>query len=357
MDMDGYISVQNKKRWQQVVKNCNFAQTTSSSYSTRNKYESYLLAKEEHDFLWGCMGKIESMPVSKALYSLAELCICHYEQVEGNSSKKNLLAPLQEMLVNSPEALLAIAKIVIEPENEELRSHALLVLRCLISKTLHHALLPAVKELKNFVKALAEYCEMYKANDAKSDDLVLAAILMLVGCSDVAPSLDDDVKKRVIKALDSTLSLHTLTTFLGKTLINRMARAPQWVLQGLDLNGILSVAQASFEAAGPVELVGLPRSLLRLISNIFRCSVAPSANALDWETTFPFFLQHLEESCPIRDSVRAFLSAFTIYNKAAESWVCSVRCFFFSFFFNSEFVFLLETWGRSVGPNRSGCGR
>ncbi len=49
--MGGYMAVQAKKRWQQVVKNCNFAQTTSSSYSTRNKYESYLLAKANE---FGC---------------------------------------------------------------------------------------------------------------------------------------------------------------------------------------------------------------------------------------------------------------------------------------------------------------
>ena len=49
--LGGFMRVQSQKRWQQVVKNCGFPQTTSSSYSTRNKYESYLLAKETRDLL------------------------------------------------------------------------------------------------------------------------------------------------------------------------------------------------------------------------------------------------------------------------------------------------------------------
>jgi hypothetical protein len=83
---------------------CNFAQTTSSSYSTRNKYESYLLAKEEHDYLCAAVG-MSTRSVSWGLASLAQLCVCHYEQVEAQSSKKNLLMPMIEMLSHDLPAL------------------------------------------------------------------------------------------------------------------------------------------------------------------------------------------------------------------------------------------------------------
>lgn len=320
VQMGGYIAVQSKKRWQQVVKNCNFAQTTSSSYSTRNKYESYLLAKEIHDYLWAAMGRSNDLSVSKGLLHLAEICLCHYEQVEAASSKKNLLEPLQEMFEHGPEALKAVVDRIVIPDSDEELGYVLLILRCMTSKRLQHFLKEAFSRTPAVGPALVAFVHQNFDDPSKADDVVLVGILLAISLYDSEPGANSE---EICRLFDRLISSHLQDSYLGRTLTHRLSHCPGWVLQGLNLKSLIMASRTALELSPVTDYMLLPRGLLRLLSSTV--SVAnPSAShgETNWEEVFGFFVPFAKEGSGIESTARSVLVAFAKFQPIFNTWIC-----------------------------------
>ncbi len=325
--MGGYMAVQAKKRWQQVVKNCNFAQTTSSSYSTRNKYESYLLAKEEHDFLMAITGQSESMSPSRGMAALAEVSLCHFEQVEGQSSKKNLLAPLLEMLRHSPEAIDAILGFLVKPDvTPEEISSTLLVLRGLISKKHQEMLGPHAAKMAGLDEAVVSFCARYRGDGAKSDEMVLAATVVAIGCMYREAPLPAGPQLEAMAAMFMDVMENSVPlVFTGRTLVNRLRHAPPWLLRALPLQRLVDVTVRHIESCGKEGMTRLPLCFIRLLSSAFRhADGGGQARELDaeWETILTNLLSYATYEFPIEGPLRAMLASFCIYRPIYTSWIC-----------------------------------
>jgi hypothetical protein len=227
-----------------IVKMCNFAQTTSSSYSTRNKYESYLLAKEEHDYLCAAVG-MSARSVSWGLASLAQLCVCHYEQVEAQSSKKNLLMPLIEMLSHDLPALQRLLQHLDSPVTTDDVTNALLILRGLTSKKLQSLLGPAVAQgWATLFPSLTKLIGRSLKDSSKSEGVVIASILLVIGVSHREPLSEEDCKL-FADLLMSVLENCVQVVYLGRSLVNRICNAPTWLLRALSLPRLLARVQFS----------------------------------------------------------------------------------------------------------------
>ncbi len=322
---------------------CGFAQTTSSSYSTRNKYESYLLAKEEHDYLLAAVGR-SNRSVSWGLSALAQLCVCHFEQVEAQSSKKNLLSPVIEMLQHDAEALSSLLHRLEDSNPPDDIANTLIVLRTLTGKKMINLLGPSVaRDWAVVYPNLTGLLTRMGRDGSKSDQLVMAAIILVIGLPFSEP-LPPQEQTRFVDLITNVLERNVHMVFTGRTLVNRLCNAPEWLLRSFSISRLLKQTVQMMEDIHKEMLYKLPRNLLRLLANMFlKADPAVHVESFDgnWEPIMTRLMAFgatdaLVEPM-VRSSVRAVLRALCVFRPNVAEWVKGENLFVLLFVFLKKF--------------------
>ncbi len=287
------------------MKNCNFAQTTSSSYSTRNKYESYLLPKEIHDALYAC---VHGPASEAALASLSELCAYYFELLDAGTAKKNLVLPLQEMLAHSPEGLAAVVRFLERARSSESFEQAMNVMRCAVSVSVQDHAGRVLAENATVLGRLIEVASEMGRRES------MEAMVALVLLSIAAPQLTDETAPAgfalvLAEAAKSELP-HPL---LGHQFLTRLAvRGPPWLLCQFDAFELVQRTDFHVQA----RRMAVAKHFFRLTAAVLRAykatgswppSMAPSQPA--WAEMTSLLLTIASETDALRASAMQCLAA------------------------------------------------
>lgn len=260
--LGGFMAVQSLKRWQQVVKVCHFPQTTSSSYSTRNKYESYLLGKETHDML---VALVETQD-ARALQQLGELALYYFEMLDAGTAKKNLLAPLQEMLAHSRPSLDVLVGVLEQAEPASARfQDAMLCLRAAVTFRCQDLLSAALVARPAAVDKLIDL--VVRANDESCEAHIALVLLSLLPAVLTPQNVPAKLESTLARFAPSELP-HAV---LGHKFLTRLAvRGPVWLLCGFDVMAVVQRITFHMQA----RRHGVARYFFRLALAVLEAYVA-----------------------------------------------------------------------------------
>ena len=308
--LGGYMKVQSQKKWQQVVKMCDFAQTTSSSYSTRNKYESYLLPLEEHKLLMEAVGQGPDGEdgVEKGVKGLGDLCSYYFDQVDSNAAKKNLCEPVQEMLQHSREAVVKLVS-YLEDEKSSLCARTLNILRCTVSRVLHELVGDALAKNEKAMRSLVALFNA-RRNSNSAADATISVTLLAVASKGVKENNEmvDDLVDVFQFYCESDLA-HPV---LSRTFLSRLrTRAPLFLLARLKVAPIAQVLHLHKES----QRSQIVMSLLRLMTAIFNAYLKCQRprEGTDWNLVSSQISEFIKSSSSLNTPALTCLNALREY--------------------------------------------